>query len=213
LGLFSVGERVDIACWGVQRAAASERAQRRVISFVRPDERFIEDLSPGAYILSVRPGYERPLEGFDPARGYTVRVALIPNVCGLTPPNTSPDPNYPKLKQRENDDVNYYQAGVTFEPPVEELGPFALMTLTAHLSPPFTDLFDFEWTIDGQRIPGGSTPIVQRPYADLPKTPGGRHRIQLVARGAREYRDPDPQFNHIPLNGGTLTVECSFGGP
>jgi hypothetical protein len=211
MGLFSVTERVDVACWGVRREAAGERAQRRIISFIRPDEKLIEDLAPGSYILTVRPAYERPLDGFDPARGFTVRISLIPNVCGLNPPNTAQDPNYPKLKQRENDEVNYYQAGVTYEPAESELGPFALMTFSAHLSPPFNDLFDFEWQIDGQAA--GTGPVIQRPYADLPKTSTGVHKVTMTAKGAREYRDPDPQFNHLPLNGGSVKVDCAFRGP
>ena len=215
LGVFSLGERKDVACWRVERTAAGERGQRRLVQFIRPEERIVERLSPGVYILTVRPSDLGPAADFDPTKSFTLRVALGPPLCGQpNPPNDEPDQRYPQLKQRRDDPNSLWQLGVTFEPAVEELGPFALMTFSAFVSPPFTDLFDFEWSIDGQPVAGAIGPVVQRPFADLPKTPGGQHVVRLTGRGVREYKDPtDPTYNHLPLGGGTLVVECRFAAP
>ncbi len=202
-----------VAAWSVKAVGASARAERRVISFVRPDEQIL-DLEPGEYVLVVAHKYWALPEyatDFDPNLGYRVRVAIGPKVCGLEPPNDQDVELYPGLKQRRDDAI--YQAGLSIQPAPEELGPFALMTFTAVVSPPFTELFDFGWEIDGQPVPDATGPVIQRAYSDLQKTADGSHRVRMVARGAREYRDPDPQFNHVPLNGGSLAVECSFRGP
>jgi hypothetical protein len=210
LAVFGQGA-CPVAAWSVQAVAASARSERRIISFVRPDEQIL-NLDPGEYVLIVGHKYWALPEyatDFDAQRGYRVRVAIGPRVCGLEPPNDRDNELYPGLKQRRDDAI--YQLGMSFEPAPEELGPFALMTFSAVVSPPFTELFDFEWRIDGQ--PAGSSPVIQKPYSDLPKTALGQHKVQLTAKGAREYQDPDPQFNHTPLNGGTLTVECTLRGP
>lgn len=210
LAVFGQGP-CPVAAWSVKAVGASARAERRVIAFVRPDEQIL-NLDPGEYVLVVAHKYWALPEyasDFDPARTYRVRVAVGARVCGLEPPNDRDNELYPGLKMRRDDAI--YQAGMSFQPAPEELGPFALMTFTAVVSPPFSDLFDFEWKIDGQ--PAGTGPVMQKPYAALPKTSLGLHKIQMTAKGAREYRDPDPQFNHTPLDGGTLSVECTFRGP
>jgi hypothetical protein len=57
------------------------------------------------------------------------------------------------------------------------------------LTPPYTDLFDFEWLVDGQRY-GDNSPVVQ-----LPRPASGSHTVVVVARGARYYPDRTlPEF-------------------
>ena len=48
---------------------------------------------------------------------------------------------------------------------------------------------------------------VHDPTPDLAATPSGQHRVRVMARGVREYPDPDPAFRQLPP---TLAVECSF---
>ena len=78
-------------------------------------------------------------------------------------------------------------------------GVFSLMTFTATLNPPFTDLFDFSWTIDGQPFGDGSA-VVQ-----LARPASGSHTVQVTARGARPY--PDPTLPEFPP---TLSASGSF---
>jgi hypothetical protein len=73
------------------------------------------------------------------------------------------------------------------------------MTFTATLNPPFTDLFDFDWTIDGQPFGDGSA------VAQLPRPSSGSHNVQVIARGARPY--PDPTLPEFPP---TLSASGSF---
>lgn len=199
LGVFSSLGR-DVACWRVNREAASERSQRRVLQLIRPDERVLEKLEPGEYLLTVRAA-----QSPDPSRPYTVRIALSPPVCGLDPANNEEDPKYPLLKRRVADDQNLYQLAVTYEPEEKELGPFSLMSFSAIVSPPYTDLFDFEWQIDGRPVPGATTPTLMKAASDFPRTADGIHKVTATARGARQY--PDPDQPHIPP---TLSVECMF---
>jgi hypothetical protein len=103
---------------------------------------------------------------------------------------------------RRPDDA-LYQLALTIEP--EAPGPFSLITFNAIVSPPYSDLFDFEWKIDGQTVPGAQTVTVQTAASNLPKLPGGEHTVRVIGRGAREY--PDPDQPHIPP---TLSVECAF---
>ena len=69
-------------------------------------------------------------------------------------------------------------------------GPFSLMSFTAAVSPPYTDLFDFDWQLDGQPVPAGSVTNIQSPTQALPKGAVGEHKVRVTARGARPYPDP-----------------------
>jgi hypothetical protein len=203
-GIFSVKDGRDVACWRVRYESISERSQRRVIQFVRPDERVLEKLAAGEYLLTIRAA---PGGGFDPSRGFTVRVALGPPSCGLNPPNDEEDPRYPGLKRRRADDQNLYQLNMWYEPEEKDLGPFTLMSFNAMVSPPYMDLFEFDWEVDGQAVPGVNASTIQQAVSDLRKTPNGEHRVRVTARGVREYPDPDPRYRHTPP---TLSVECLF---
>lgn len=147
----------------------------------------------------------------DPARNFTVRVAVGPRVCALLPTN-QPDPQYPGLTNKP-DNPDLFQVGMSIQPGISELGPFSLMSFNAYLSPPFTDLFEFTWELDGQVVPRESGPTLLKPYWELSKTPDGMHLVTLTAKGAREYLDAtDPRLNVLPFNGGTRTVTCQFQG-
>ncbi|MCC6420711.1 MAG: hypothetical protein IT429_20930, partial [Gemmataceae bacterium] len=65
----------------------SVRSERRNLQFVRPDEQMM-NLSPDEYALVVGPKFAEANYGgadFDPKRGFTIRVALTPPVCGVEP--------------------------------------------------------------------------------------------------------------------------------
>ncbi|MCC6179691.1 MAG: hypothetical protein IT305_30640 [Chloroflexi bacterium] len=223
LALYRHGACKALYQWQVKAAAVSERADRRVLQFVRPDEQLLQNLEPGQYRLVVAHKYffaPALASDFSPQHGFTVRIAVTPNICGLTPPNDQPhpamfDPNldeetrarYADVRQRP--DSALYQLGMTVQP--ESPGPFSLMSFNAIISPPYTDLFDFAWSLDGAPLPNADGPIAQLPASHLAKTPDGIHTVSVTARGAREYQDPtDPRYNNLPLEGGTLTVTCQF---
>jgi len=195
--------------WETLARAWSVNAERRTIQFVRPDEQII-NLVPGEYLLIVGHKYaELPqfAADFDPNKGFTIRVATNPPVCGLAPPDVNaPNPFNPAVSMLTRPPDALYQLGLSIEPP--NPGPFSLMSFTAAVSPPYTDLFDFAWTLDGQPVPSGSVTNIQSPTQALPKGTVGEHKVAVTARGARVY--PDPEQPSIPLNGGTLTVECTF---
>ena len=153
----------------------------RVLQFVRP-EKVVKDLKANTtYTLLVNAPTD---EGFDPRRGFTVRVALGPPPCS--------DP------QRDPDDR--YQLTVSTQPPLP--GPFDLISFNAVVSPPYSDLFDFEWQVNGQRFPGDWRETIQIPAPELLKS-GSIHDVGVTARGARVY--PDPDQPHIPP---TLSANC-----
>ena len=166
--------------------AESRTAQRRVLQFVRP-EIIVEELSPDTYTLFVHAG---DLRSFDPSRAYTLRVALGPPVCGT-----------------QRDPAERYQLGLTYQP--RQPSPFSLLSFSAFLSPPYSDLFDFEWEINGRRA-SATRETMQTAVSDLPPAPGGQHHVRVTARGVREYPDPDPAGRHIPP---TLSTECVFRAP
>jgi len=208
LGLFSLNTQKDVGCWNVQTRATSDTNEMHRLGFVRPDERAVE-VEPGDYVLSARVADNAVV---NPSRNFTVRVAVGPRVCSLVPANI-PDAEYPGMTNKP-DNPDLFQVGISFAPDASELGPFALMSFNAYLSPPFTDLFDFTWEIDGQVIAGETGATVLKPYAELPKTPLGLHTVKLTAKGAREYQDPtEARFNVLPFNGGSKTVTCQFRGP
>jgi hypothetical protein len=174
---------------------------------VRPDERALE-VEAGDYILTARPADGAMV---DPARKFTVRVAVGPRVCALMPANI-PDPQFPDMTNKP-DNPDLFQVGVTFQPDASELSQFSLMSFNAFMSPPFTDLFEFSWEIDGQVIPGETGPTILKPYADLPKMPLGLHTVKMTAKGVNEYKDPtEAKYNVLPFNGGSKTVTCQFRG-
>src|SRR5215204_3538785 len=203
LGLFSMKSGTEVGCWTAQVKGTSTEGERHRLGFVRPDERAIE-VEVGDYLLTAVAGDNAMV---DPKRNFTVRVAVGPRVCALTPANI-PDPAFKDLTNKpENPDL--FQVGVTFTPDASELGPFTLMSFNAFLSLPFTDLFDFTWELDGQVVPNETGPTILKPYADLPKTPLGFHTVKLTVKGAREYKDPtEERYNVMPFDGGTRTVTC-----
>jgi hypothetical protein len=161
--------------------------QRRVAQFVRP-EVVVQQLEPETYTLFVHAGDGR---SFDVNRRWTLRVALGPPVCATS-----------------RDSSELYQLGLTFQP--TEPTAFSLMSFNAFVSPPYSDLFEFDWRIDGQSLGDGWRETVQVPVPDLSPRPGGAHRVEVTARGVREYPDPDPAFRHVPP---TLSVACNFQAP
>jgi hypothetical protein len=182
-----------------------DRSERRRIQFMSPEDVLLPSMPPGDYVLVVE-----PKAGLNPelaaevatGRDFLVRVAVGAPLCTLSPPNDQPTGTRP--------DDALYQFGLAVEPVAAGRG--ALLTFSAVVSPPFTDLFDFAWSVDGVPVDGEAGPIYQPPSNDLRPTPNGQHTIVLVARGAREYHDPtDPAFSHLPLDGGTVSVACTFG--
>lgn len=187
----------------------SVRGEQRVIQFIRPNEQIV-NIKAGNYLLLA--GHSngsdpRFISDFDPSHGFTVRVALNSPYCGLDPADQPvPNPVNPAVTMLKRPDDALYQLGITIDPPVEQdRGPFALLTFTAFVSPPYTDLYDFAWRLDGADIPGADGAILQMAQTELPKTTGGQHTIQVDATGARVY--PDPEQPSIPPN---LTTSCNF---
>ena len=119
------------------------------------------------------------------ANSYTFRVALGPKPAAPAGPGPAPS------------SARGYQLTLSIEP--NDPGPFSLMTFTATMNPPYTDLFDFSWTVDGQPY-GDNTPVVQ-----LGRPSPGQHTVVVVARGARYY--PDPSLPELPP---TLSATGSF---
>jgi hypothetical protein len=207
LGLFSLASNTDVGCWSVDVRGTSTEAERRKVQFVRPDERAIA-VEPGDYWLTVRAG---DAGGFDPSRAFTVRVAVGPRVCSLLPQNVE-DPTYKGMTNKpENPDI--FQIGVSIQPEEAKLNQFALMSFNAYVSPPYTDLFDFTWELDGKVVPNETGATILKPYAELPKMPLGAHTVKLTVKGAREYKDPtESVYNFTPFNGESRTVTCQFRG-
>jgi hypothetical protein len=173
-----------VARWLLLRKA--ETSGTRVIQFVRP-EKIIQKLKPNTrYTILVLAAYD-----VDPSRPFTLRVALGPEVCAKEPHDDSAD------------DALTYLLAITVQPP--DPGPFSLVSFNAFVSPPYSDLFDFEWEIDGQPVPGAGGVTIHRAASDFQKTLDGMHRVRVTARGARDY--PDPDQPHRPP---TLSVECAF---
>lgn len=210
LGVFSGQQEQAIACWRVRKGEAiSERSQRRVLQLIRPDDRIIELAEGGEYALIVRAAFANDptyAPDFDPNKPFTVRVATSPPLCSANPPNQEVDPRYPALKRRVADEQNLYQVGLNFVP--LNPGRFDLLTFNVVVSPPFTDLFDFQWEIDGQPVPDSNVVTIQQAVSGLPSTPSGQHTVKVIAKGARVY--PDPDQPHTPLDGGSLATECRF---
>jgi hypothetical protein len=139
-------------------------------------------LEPGAYTVLVAARDEPP---DDATRGYTLRAALGPPTCAT-----------------ERDPTQRYAVALAIEP--EQPGRYDLITFSAFLAPPFGDLFDYEWQVDGQQV-GGAGAVAQRAAVEIAPSAGGEHRVRVVVRGARAY--PDPAQSQTPP---TLAVECTF---
>jgi len=151
---------------------------RRRVQFFQP-KGLLETLEPGTYAVVVRARNE---DSFDAARRFTLRVAVTPPVCAV---NADPEKRY------------QLALGMTPERP----GRTDLITLTAYMMPPFGDLFEYEWTVDGKSITGWGS-VAQIPSTDLG---AGSHEVRVRARGARPY--PDPDQPDVPP---TLTATCSL---
>ena len=158
------------------------RSERRVLQFLEPKS-IVERLEPGSYAIVVAPGEDL---GFDPNRAFTVRVALTPATCAL-----------------EADRRGEYRLGLVVRPGAPRRAD--LLTFNAFVSPPYNDLFDFEWTLDGEPVSGSSPEIVQRAVSQLGGAPDGQHTVRVTARGARAYPDPDQ-----PAIPPTISAECTF---
>jgi hypothetical protein len=81
-----------------------------------------------------------------------------------------------------------------------------LVTLSAYVLPPFGDLFELEWSVDGKTMASGG-PVAQALAFDLAGGRAGGHDVRLTARGVRPYPDPDqPQIPPSLSAGCALTV-------
>jgi hypothetical protein len=167
--------------------AEARTSARRVIQFVQPLV-LAQQLEPGSYTVFVQVGN---MAAFAPNRGYTLRVALGPPIC-----------------DSQHDPGGVYQLGLAYQP--AQPTQFSLMTFTAFLAPPYSDLYDFDWEIDGQPLPGGPRETVQVAALDFASVSSREHEVHVTARGARVYPDPDPQFRQLPP---TLSVACRFHSP
>ena len=166
--------------------ASAPPSRRRMIQFIEPKS-ILEAAEGGSYAVLVR---SRDDAGFDPGRPFTLRVAVTPPVCAV---------------ERGADDR--YSAALAIVPASPTRS--SLITMVAYVIPPFTDLFDFSWSVDGAPAPEGQGSTAQVPGFSLPRTSSGTVTASVAIRGARQYTDPtDPTYSHVPLDGGTLTVRC-----
>jgi hypothetical protein len=133
-------------------------------------------LEPGAYTLRVT-GAEGPRPG------HTVRLAVASSICGTSADGSS-----------------RYAMALSVRPVRPRW--FDLLTFDALLSPPYSDLFDFDWEVDGRPVAPGGRQTLQWSARELG---AGEHRLRVVARGARPYPDPDQ-----PVVPPTVVAECSF---
>lgn len=182
-GLYEEATGQEVLKW--VQVARSKETGFRVLQLVKPDK-IVQALKPNfkyEVLVTTAPGGEA---GFNPARGFTVRVALGAPVCNFA---RDPDDNY--------------QVALGFTPATPR--PFDLMSFTASVSPPYSDLFDFEWRVDGQPAQSDSGTTLLVPVPALQQNPLGLHKVQVVAKGAREY--PDKDQPHIPP---TIGTECTF---
>jgi hypothetical protein len=174
LRLFDVGRGQFIADSDRQGQAQGQLHAPEVI---------VRWLEGGSYALFVSAGPQSWATA--EAYSYTLRVALGPRTA--SPAGAGPAPS----------SAQGYQLTLSIEP--SDPGPFSLMTFTAVVNPPFTDLFDFSWSLDGQPI-GENYHVVQ-----FPRPSSGPHTVLVVARGARQY--PDRSLPEFPP---TLSATGSF---
>ena len=145
----------------------SRSSTRGVVQFLEPDVIVAQQLQPSsAYTVVVFPGQDFGQDPYHPYDTFTLHVALTSPVCGLA-------------KQ----DGGTYQVAVVAEPPDPRTS--SLLTFSAIVTPPYTDLFDFDWEINGQSVETATIPVIQRPASALGV---GRHQVRVVARGVRNTR-------------------------
>ncbi len=166
---------------------ASKTFESRKLQFVKP-QIIIEQLDPGPYLVAIYPAQDAPDPvAYDPQHpGYTLWVSLGPPICTLA--------------AKDN-----FQVGITVEP--ANITQFSLLSMNAFIDPPFSDLFDFGWAVDGKPVMPGARQTIQFPAT----APGpGPHQVTVSVKGARQYPDPDAPF--VPLNGDVMTTPpCQFG--
>lgn len=133
-------------------------------------EIIIERLEPGSYLVVVRTLAPETYEQAE-AHSYTLRAILAP-------PSAQPPVS-----------ANGYSLSLAIEP--ADPSQFSMMTFTAYLDPPFSDLFDWVWEVDGQRLWEFDGPVAQ-----LPRPSPGSHAVRVTAVGARQY--PDRTLPHFP---------------
>jgi hypothetical protein len=159
-------------------ASAPPSARRRV-QLIQPKGLF-ESVDPGPYTVVVRPREEAEFSAW---RQFTLRVAVTPPVCAIG-----------------GDAEKRYQIALAMTPARPSRAD--LVTMTAYVLPPFGDLFSFEWSVDGRPL-ATSGPTAQSLAFELASGRAGGHDVQVVARGARAY--PDPDQPEVPP---TLSVGC-----
>jgi hypothetical protein len=173
------GQWRSMSCADGCLASAPSSARRRV-QLVQP-KGLIESVEAGPYAVVVRP---RDEADFSAGHPFTLRVMATPPVCGLT-----------------DDTGGGYRLAVVAAPAAPRRAD--LVTLTAYVLPPFGDLFDFEWSVDGRRLPSSGA-VAQVLAFDLSGGRTGAHEVRVLARGVRPY--PDPDQAEVPP---TLAVGCS----
>jgi len=159
--------------------ASAPASARRQIQFIQPKGLF-EAVEPGTYAVVVRP---RDEVGFSAWRQFTLWVAVAPPVCAIG-----------------SDSEGRYQIALAITPARPRHAD--LVTMTAYVLPPFGDLFEFEWTVNGRRL-AATGPTAQSLAFDLAQGRSGDHEVKVVAHGAAPY--PDPAQPEIPP---TLSVAC-----
>jgi hypothetical protein len=163
--------------------ASAPTSARRRVQFVQP-KGLIEPVETGTYAVVVRP---RDEADFSAWRQFTLRVVVTPPVCAVSGDAESP-----------------YRVALAMTPSQPRRAD--LVTLTAYVLPPFGDLFDFEWSVDGRRL-ASTGPVAQALAFDLAGARAGGHEVQVTARGSRAYPDPDqPEIPPSLWAGCPLTV-------
>jgi hypothetical protein len=161
--------------------ASAPGSARRRVQYVQP-KGLIEPVETGSYAVVVRP---RDEADFSAWRTFTLRVVVTPPVCAVS-----------------GDAESSYRVALAMTP--SQARRADLVTLTAYVLPPFGDLFDFEWSVDGRRL-ASSGPVAQALAFDLAGSQSGSHAVQVMARGVRAY--PDPDQPEVPPS---LSAGCSL---
>jgi hypothetical protein len=159
------GQWRSLACGSGCLASAPASARRRV-QFVEP-KGLIESVENGTYAIVVRPRDEAT---FGAGRPFTLRVVVTPPVCAVS------------------DAAAGYRLALAMTP--ASPGRADLVVLTAYVLPPFGDLFDFEWSVDGRPLPSSGA-ATQMPAFELAGGRSGSHDVRVTARGIKPYPDPD----------------------
>ena len=167
-------------CDGAAGCLASAPASaRRRVQLLQPKGLF-ESVEPGTYAVVVRPREEAEFSAWRP---FTLRIAVTPPVCAIS-----------------GDGEGRYQIALAMTPAHPRRAE--PVTMTAYVLPPFGDLFEFEWSVDGRRL-AATGPTAQSLASEREVGQATGHDVRVVARGARPY--PDPDQPEIPP---TLSVAC-----